>query len=624
MKEIYFLENHDSSIDYNGKDIVSLHPAVSHILAAKKVKYTIPEDFYSLKDLTDVEDIYFKDQLEWFKSFDDFLKNNITFCADNNIPLATSCYLRLKYAVDTVYIYSFMLKNFFDKRRDAARIIYVHERFGNNCDCSIFDFKKGHRQIFKELLVSYCRINNIEFSERIANNDSLLPAAVDKKLFYRNKTLKALLKNAYCFLLYNKASRIFSFNADLSGKRMLFMHTGSSDINIPFRECMSRKATLFSTEEDSIIKEGLFARKRFLINDIKSAPFKNNIEQECLACSHKLEAAEYITGWLDKKCGLETAGIITPFLKRFVLKDAAEILNNAARVARFYTENSVDYVFARGNADKLSIAFLIAARHMKNAKSVCIQHASFAYKAKIFPVFDAVTYDYIFTRDNISQAYYKENLIKEGRWHDVAIFPAYHYLAGIKISVERKSKPRRLREQIVYVEKKFFDRIMWLNDRIYPMTWYYEFQKKLINFFATEKRFDFIYKHADAPGQVWAKQSTLEYIRELGADNIKVYKKSFTESLKGADRVIVDFPSGALFETVAARKPVLCLYGDSFNIIDEARDMFGKSLQRFTSYEEAILEIKKFLHGDKNEYLVKETPWENNFMGSFKDAMGLV
>jgi hypothetical protein len=174
-----------------------------------------------------------------------------------------------------------------------------------------------------------------------------------------------------------------------------------------------------------------------------------------------------------------------------------------------------------------------------------------------------------------------------------------HYLRYLQ--QHHRSQKVKKKEKIVYVQKKIFDRVRMFNNMNFPLTWYFEFQKKLLDYFEQETNFDFIYKLAQ--GQAWAENALATYITDKKSDNLFVFKKHFLESLRFADRVIVDHPSGAFYEAVVSKKPVLCLYADYIDILPEAEVAFGKVLRRFSSMDEAIYHIKEFLYGNPQHYI---------------------
>ena len=98
----------------------------------------------------------------------------------------------------------------------------------------------------------------------------------------------------------------------------------------------------------------------------------------------------------------------------------------------------------------------------------------------------------------------------------------------------------------------------------------------------------------------------------------------YSEILESADRVITDIPFGAFFETIVSRKPVLCICPNYYKMIEDAKITFGKSLQQFSSIEEAKTIIKEFLYGNPSEYIVDIPMSDNDFMDAFKEIQNCI
>jgi len=619
MSSIYLFEDYDPSHshNYNEEKIVSLTPAVSYLLSRRKIKHhTLKdyEDYYDEKQLKTYEEEYFFRQIKWFDCFDNFIKDKIPFCKEYDIPLAKANYLRIKYFVDTVIINSFVLSQFFQNNRDLKEIIYVHTPIGEYENYSIFDFKPKSRKVFSELLQLFCKKYNVVFTEQlIAIEDKAQQGKYFLDSFRKNIFLKNQAKNIVNFIKYEKYKKLISIKNYFKDLNILFMHAGSVDIDYPIKEVMKYKANIFVWEKGRIIQEDNLLRKQIDVPELDENYF-NKLQKECEAGAGSLEKDNEIISWISNECLLDVSSIILPFLRFFISKDCFYILRDAENMFNFYKQNEIDYVFARGNTDRNSLGPLVAAKYMKGSESVCVQHACLAVDTEVFGVFETETYNYTLTRDSISQDYFECSL-KDRYRTDCKFVQSSHYLKSIEKEYSRKKK-REKREKIVYVEKRFLGRVRCFNKIGYSLNWYFEFQREIINYFVQETGFDFIYKHTQ--GQEWAEHSILRHVKDSGSGNIEVYSGHFLKTIKFADRVIMDYPSGALFEAAASGKPVLCIYADYFSVLKQAEDIFGKSLQKFSSIDEAILIIKEFLYSDPEGYIVDLNLSQSDFLQLFR------
>jgi hypothetical protein len=609
---VFFIKDIDSSVIslFHKEDkIISLSPGVSYFLSKNNIKHNILTDYYNEEILRKKEKDYFWRQLKWFEEFDNFIKENISFCKSYNINLARSNYLRIKYFIDTLVINSTILHHFFKANQNLEEIIYVSEPFLQNKDSSLFNLKYKNKELFCNLLRLFCKYYNINFSSYAVSSTKEISK---KDILSQSNFFKFQIKKIINFLKYKKFRNFFSPSKEI---KILFMHAGSPDTDYPIKELIKYGIKIYLKEKDKIIEEGI-TRKVIPLPSLEGYSVEK-IDKECKKCADILEDNMKLIGWINNESSLDISSVVLPFLKYFIAKDCSYILKDAQKMFNFFKENKIDYVFARGNTTLDSQGTLIASKYMKGAKSVCLQHSSFCIDSEVFGVFETETYNYIFVRDFLSEGYYKYSL--ENRYStDCKVIKSFHYLKTINKKYFKKIK-RKKREKVVYVEKKFLDDIRCFNNMIYPLGWYFEFQKKVIDFFSQQPKFDFVYKHSS--NQLWAKGSILQYIKEKKYRNIKIFEKHFLDALKFADRVIVDYPSGAFFESIVSKRPTLCICADYFKIIDKAKNVFGKSLQQFSSIEEAISIIEKFLYADPEEYIVNLDIQDYDFLSAFNSLI---
>ncbi len=139
------------------------------------------------------------------------------------------------------------------------------------------------------------------------------------------------------------------------------------------------------------------------------------------------------------------------------------------------------------------------------------------------------------------------------------------------------------------------------NTFIYPIAWYFEFQKKLVELFDQRQDFHFLFKHSLA--QKWAEESIIPYIHDRAFGNIEIVDKPSYHYLDRADRVILDYPSTGFFEAAAAGIPVMAFYWDHFVEWKPSVDYFGRCLQPFSTPNEALQKIAMFLDDDPKKYI---------------------
>jgi len=609
MKEFVFMESYNPALVHEG-EMVSLNPGVSYCLFKNKIKYRILEDYYNEKTLWANEDGYFIKQLKWFDYFDDFIKDNIHFCKRDNIPLAKASYMSIKKFTDTVIINSITLSQFIQRNPDLAKISYFSETPGGDRDCTFFGFKYENRKLFGDLLRLFCGKYNIQFvnysitrekSSLRENKFNSLPG----KEFARSQ-----IKKIYNLIRYKKLEKIFSSNNYLKNSNFFLMHAGSLDIDYPIKEIIKHNGRVYVQEEGRVLREDSFLRNQVDVPVLDEC-LSEEIEDQCGKCAENLRNDKEIIPWINDECQMDVTSIVLPYYEHFLSRDCSTILHDAMRMYDFYKQEDIGYVFARGNTTRAALGPLVAAKYMKGAKSICVQHSNLARDIALQGVFETETYNYIFTRDDISQEFYEHSY--RNRYNSGCEIVQWPYYLR---SVRKRYCKNKKTGKVIYVQRTFPDKLRYFNARVYPLNWYYEFQRELIDFFAEERTFEFVYKHGK--GQDWAEDSIFHYIKDKGCRNIDVSEKQFLKTLEFADSVIVDFPSSSLFEAAVSGKPVLCLCADYVHILTQAKNIFGKSIQQFSSIEEAKSIIKEFLYSDPRDYLVNIPMSTNNLLDVFK------
>ena len=290
-------------------------------------------------------------------------------------------------------------------------------------------------------------------------------------------------------------------------------------------------------------------------------------------------------------------------MEDFVRNVCVEFLGETIKFIDFCKKEKIDFIVSNASVGKNVTAPLTAGKSVKDTKNICFQHACIVLDLKTRYICDELdAFDYYFTADNLSEHYFR-HYSKSNYINGCVIRQYPHYFKNI-ISRKPRIKKRRKREKVFYVTKKLAQgRMRFKSDGgiIFPLAYYYEFQKHVIEIFGKRNEFDFIYKNA--PAQKWADASIIPHIKERNFKNISIETKHFVECLRFADRVILDYPSTGFFEAARAGIPVMSLYSELSEIWSPYKKYFGKSLQEFSTIGDAINKIDMFLNDEPGDYI---------------------
>ena len=302
------------------------------------------------------------------------------------------------------------------------------------------------------------------------------------------------------------------------------------------------------------------------------------------------------------KCRFDATQLVLPYLKYFIEDVCSEILFKSKRFIEFYKNLDIDMVVATSASDNNSKSALIAAKKA-NIDRIGFQHGTDIYNNRNWHINDIDNFDYYFTFEPLAEERFKRAV-------------CYDYVNNTKIlqmpyrltntmtkrtsrNIDREGK-RDLSDKktILYVPaSKSNIHSRCYNNMTYPVLWYYELQKKLINFFATKREFEFIYKHANNTTRQWASKSIVPYIKSKNSKNIFLETRLMREYIGKIDGVVVDRPTTPLFEGAMLDKPLLCLIPGfiSSHIDENAFPLFGDNISVFQTDEDAVNSLNRFL-----------------------------
>ena len=102
--------------------------------------------------------------------------------------------------------------------------------------------------------------------------------------------------------------------------------------------------------------------------------------------------------------------------------------------------------------------------------------------------------------------------------------------------------------------------------------------------------------------------------KENNYDNIEFSSGPILDYIVSADYSIIDYPSTPIYEVVASGVPALALYHESFRMRNSAKALFGDILAQFSTTEESIGKIGKFLRSNPDRFVVNiDVPEDKSF-----------
>ena len=149
---------------------VALTIDASYKLDALGIKYTLLEDYFIPKDVYGDTDEYLASQLEWFKSFDELVKDEYKEAKTLNINLPELYFYNIKYLVDQVILTTRILNRFLDDTR-PSKVWFLSQVVDKDRIDRWHWFYHGESS-FSRIIKPICNKRKIQLEKKIINSIS--------------------------------------------------------------------------------------------------------------------------------------------------------------------------------------------------------------------------------------------------------------------------------------------------------------------------------------------------------------------------------------------------------------------------------------------------------------------
>ena len=163
---------------------------------------------------------------------------------------------------------------------------------------------------------------------------------------------------------------------------------------------------------------------------------------------------------------------------------------------------------------------------------------------------------------------------------------------------------------------------LWIdvNINISP-TKYYKFQKSILDNFAQKDDYTFIWKGLFSSERLYNPISNL--IRDAGIENVKTETGHFKKYLPYANKVICDYPSTGMYESIIAGVPTMCLCSDELSVRKSGIQLFENVIKFYHNVDEAIEHIDEFINTDPEQYAASLEICDNKLIDVIESECGI-
>ncbi len=612
----YLVEAYSDEIEFE-KDslIVALTPEVCYRLDKKGIKYSIVEDYYDAIEATSRVEEHRKSVFRWIDEFDEFLLKNIEGL---DVKPATIYRWYLKgMVIDPLYVRCHAINHLFKETKPTEVVYFTQKPLQSQLN---YTFEHYGRSLYSQVIPIICREKNIPLTTVFpeAKNGAVeglkspirkeKSATALKNLLFKSTGIKRL------YFIYRYVKSLPKFNKAKHNKKNLFLLMATYIGEDFIAEAICRGHNVFLLSGDTILKYSWFGTRKYSKLALKSGKTKStDLESAAdLLANHRLVA------WFNEKCQMDVSEIVIPRLRHFILTICPELVRYIDAFAEFYKETDINVLFTPVVASLPDYAALAAANQSPKIKTACLVHGDAVYDSRVWNMTELENYD-IHISSNIEMTEYFSDLAKEIHSSARTYSNPHRWRNIKKIANLREKRGDRviIKNRIIYVPTIFMGDYRRFEGNPDVDTWYYRFQKSLINYFVERDDFTFIWKGLPEYEHIY--DPIPDYIRDNDFTNIEIATKLLPQYLLTADSVICDMPSTGFYEAVLVGVPTMSLCHRAFIVRRGGSKYFGNLLKFFTDIPEAIKSIEDFLNGDPHDYLMKIDLEEGSLFDIFEE-----
>jgi hypothetical protein len=561
-----------------GDQLVALTAEAVYELERRGIEHLVLADIVDEAALAATEDEYWREQLEWFDLLGAELAARMPETADWTLPLPYYFSYQLKSALDIVFIRGFEISALLRREPDAV-VLWRVDAPDPPLDEDDLSFLRGP-SVLSRLLPAFCERAGVAYEEhRVAAERSGAAVAPPRRDWKPGAVVARGL---------DVAMRLASSLRRSDRRTFLFLST-AYDLRDVLRRARRRGHRCLILEGDAVFDISGVRRRE--VGRVES----RFTEGDELA-DELTSPASPLWRWPDSWHGVPVSELLASRLRRFVATIAPRLGADANALSRIYASLDVDVVLIPYLMSSRQGAAAAAARLSPRTQSVVIEHGDGVFDADEFDLSLLLCFDHVFSGDRELADYYE-------RRRSASAYPLAQVSIGSyrRQRVARESRGRRgkppvpvagARPLAVYVVSAAGGDHRYLNSAWYSDAWYFQLQARIVEALARQTDYDVVVKtfpahHVAGP--------LADYVADIGAAHMISSSVPFRRWLPFANRVVLDFPSTALYECALAGTTYLALVQDHLKVRPEAVASFGSSLQAFRSIEDAVDRVESFL-----------------------------
>ena len=610
--KLYLLEAYDPNIQFDDGAVVALTPEVCYHLDKNRIDYNIIDDFYDEDDIFEDRYAFLEDQRNWFEDFDNFLKENVGALNryDFNLASTYSTYIKTN-IVDLIILKSYILKSLFNELNPSC-VIFV--TLPLNEKVLTDNLRYSGKSIYAQLIPLLCKKYSIPLTELWGYSAKDVKNVTSR----RSKTFRGIWK--YIPGILKIMGSIFSKKKQSGTLNILQLNFSYNGLDV-IKNGFIRGHNVYLLSGNRIFK---FYRLGIRIFDIEYKSYgTENVLNDWNQAAQLLETHELIK-WINEKCSLDVSDIVLPNLKHFILNVCPDLLRHYMAFIAFYERESISIVVSPYMQSTIELGAIAAANKYGHTKTMCVEHGDDIFTNLFWRLKELTNFDVLVVSDKENKRYL-ESICNQYNTRTNVYSISERMSPIIKIGDLRKTgKFNNLskKNEIIYLPTFFTWDALRIDANIHiSPTKYYKFQKSLLEYFSEKKDYTFIWKG------LLQSESIYNPIPDLIIDNniinVHVETEPFKKYLPYANKVILDYPSTGMYESIIAGVPTICLCSDKLNVRKSGTKLFENVIKFYNNVDEAIGYMDDFVSADSEKYTAHLNTCDKNLIDIIELEYGI-
>lgn len=593
--KLYLLESIASDLEFDEGKIIALTPDACYSLDKKGLDYDIVEDYFDDDELFADRLSFQKEQSEYFRLFDSFLKSEIPQLSELKLDIATLYSFPLKTSIFDPLIYKSRVIVALFEQLKPTEVIFIKSPGNDIKNKESLSF--NDTSLFSKLIPMLCQEKSVKFQIMTGIDEydtNIFDIQRKQNIFSSFKSIPKIISFIFASMHRKKDSNtlnIFQTNLAYNGFQTII-------------DLLKNGHNAYVLNNNKIYLYKHFRLQVINLSKLRSPKAVPPIG-EWERVFQKLIKSELLS-WVSDRCQIDVTDLILPKLELFLTDICPEILDKFIFFADFYQKNSIDAILSPFMQTPIELAAIGAAKSAENPKIFCVEHGDDIFKNIFFRLEELSLSDVIITTNDEHKKYLGSLCKQHGLKTNVHV--CKHRLMPL-INLHAKNTHRKIIKQtkssldpILFVPTFFTGESLRIDCDIHlSPTAYYKFQKRILSHLASRKEHTFIWK--GLPAVESFNNPVPQMIADEKISNVIFESKPFVDYLKNAHRVILDYPSTGMYESIYAGISTMSLCDTNWKYRLSAVEKFSHNISFFSNADEAVVRIDEFLDTSPETYV---------------------